>query len=144
MERHHARTAAFTSVLGSTLEARTADAMSVKGMVGGPIVHIEDAIKLGSDIEWVRYETFAADPAATLARVAKALDLSDHDWDFEHVVNIAADVDAIHRHKFPHDGSGAIRPATSTWRDVIDANTAARIAASYPLFLQRFGYQETP
>lgn len=131
--------AAFTSPLGQTVEQITAEAMSPTGMVGGPIRFSEDAIRRGADICWVRYETFVAMPDETISRVADTLNLPPYSFDPTNVTNSNPDLDSVWRNKFPHVGSGPIKPGSS-WRDTLAPDIAARIAASYPFFMQTFGY----
>lgn len=141
MLRQDERTAAFVGSLGRTAEEITAAAMGPAGMVGGPIRFAVDAIQRGLRIEWVRYETFVVDPLATLHRLTEALDLSrGFAWDLDGIVNVATDVDGLYLGKFPHDGSGPLKAPSTTWRDTLHPGLAQRIAASYPLFMQTFGY----
>lgn len=135
-----ASTAAFVSPLGRDAETQVADAMNPKGMVGGPMRFAEDCIRRGLPIHWVRYETFMADPRAVLSDLASALQLSPHAWGLEDIQNVATDADGLYLGKFPHDGSGPLKPSSRTWRDALHPELAHRIAISYPLFMQTFSY----
>lgn len=141
--RRDRQTAAFNTDLGAAVQDMTAKLMDPDGMVGGPIHHIEAALHSKVPIVWVRFETFTASPETVMGRLTKALSLPEHEWDFDNVENTSTDLDAIYRGKYPHDGSGAVRPVDRGWDDVLSAPIAARIAASYPLFMHTFDYKES-
>lgn len=141
VERADRATPQFTSPLGNSIEQKAAALMGPQGMVGGPCRFIEDAIKRNlPDITLVRYETFVRDPQATVDRVASALRLDSFDFDLETVEQPANEADGIYRNKFPHQASGPIKPSGHSWHEMLDDTTAQRIAVSYPLFMQTFGY----
>jgi sulfotransferase len=142
VERQHRNTALFNSPVARTVHDSAEMLMMKDGIVGGPIHHIEDLIRRRlTGVTWVRYESFVIDPAGTLGKLGDALELEPFGWDFEHVTNVATDLDAIYRGKYPHDGSGPIKPSGSDWRDVLDGDLAAKIASVYPLYMHTFGYQ---
>lgn len=140
IERQHRATALFGSPVAPTVYEAAERLMVPDGLVGGPIRFIEDLIRRNIPAVYVRYETFVADPATTVDRVAGALDLSAHTWDFENVTNQASDLDALYRNKYPHDGSGPIKPSGRTWQDTLDPQLAGLVASRYPLFMQTFAY----
>jgi sulfotransferase len=141
--RRDRATAAFNTDLGLAVQDVAAKLMDPDGMVGGPIHHIEAALHGKIPVQWVRFETFTATPETVMGRLTKALGLPEHDWDFDNVENVSTDLDAIYRGKYPHNGSGAVRPVDQGWSDVLSAPLAARIAASYPLFMHTFDYKES-
>jgi hypothetical protein len=138
--RQDEQSAVFKSELGPTVDTMAADAFGPLGMVGGPIRFCEDAIRRSLPVQWVRYESLVVDPRGTLNDLAAALGIETHSWDFDAVENIATDVDPLYLGKFPHQGSGPLKAPSSTWRDTLHEQVAANIAASYPLFMQTFGY----
>jgi sulfotransferase len=140
IERQHRATALFHSPLTRTLAETTQMLMEPRGMVGGAIRFIEDLLRRNIPVVWVRYETLCASPEATLARLHKAMGVDPFDHDFDNIVNVATDLDAVHYNKFPHVGSGSLKPPEQTWQTVIPAELAHRIAISYPLYMQTFGY----
>lgn len=142
VERQDRATAVFRSPLANSIEGVTQALMEPKGMVGGPCRFAEDLIRRRlENVIFVRYESFVEDPLPLTKKIVKAAGLKSHSFDFDDVENQASDLDAIHRNKFPHDGSGPIKPTGHTWDDVLDEQIAARIAASYPLYMQTFSYE---
>lgn len=141
IEKQHQRSGLFPSPIAPTIRDAAETIMRPDGMVGGPIRFVEDAIRRQSaNVVTVRYETLVADPLATLARLTEALELEPFTFDIEHVENVAPDLDALYRGKYPHEGSGPIKPTGTSWRDVLDSQLAADIAGVFPFFMQTFGY----
>jgi sulfotransferase len=144
IERQHRGTAAFNSPLARTIYEAADLLMRPEGMVGGPMRYAEDLLRRkAGGVMWVRYESLVVDPGAVIGRVADAMGLGPFGFDFENVENTASDLDAIHRNKFPHDGSGPIKPTGTDWRDVMDEGLAAVVAGVYPLYMQTFGYADS-
>lgn len=142
IERQNRETAAFNSPLGREITRSTELAMRPDGMVGGPCRFVEDLIRRNYDgVQFVRYESFVRDPYITVERIVSACGLAPFEFDYDGVENQASDLDALYLNKFPHDGSGAIKPTGRSWHDVLDPQIAARIAASYPLYMQTFSYE---
>jgi sulfotransferase len=116
------------------------------GMIGGPIAAVEDMIRrrpfTQSGIPFVFfavYEGFTAAPDVAMRGIDKHLGLEPFDYDFDKVVSVATDADALYRFKFPHDGSGQVeqRPVDA---DLVPDDLAAQIKGRWPLFHQTFGY----
>lgn len=142
IERAHRASAVFHAPAGRTLSESTAALMGPEGLVGGHIRYIEDLIQRQlAGVTFVPYTALTADHHRILAGVAKVLDLSEHDWPDESV-DRELDGDGVWRGKFLHHSAGPVRPQTGSWQEVIDPQTAANIAVSYPLYMQTFGYQE--
>jgi sulfotransferase len=141
IEKQHQASGLFASPIAPTIRDATETVMRPDGMVGGPIRFVEDAIRRQSaNVVVVRYETLVADSAATVGRLAESLDLEPFAFDVDNVENVAPDLDALYRGKYPHEGSGPIKPAGSSWRDVLDPQLAADVAGVFPFFMQTFGY----
>jgi hypothetical protein len=60
--------------------------------------------------------------------------------DIEGIVNVSTDVDALYLNKFPHEGSGAVKPPSATWRDYLTPEVAANCVSGFPLFMATFAY----
>lgn len=141
IERQHRQTGVFNSPLARTIWEAADLLMRPDGMVGGPMRFIEDLLRRSlPGVCWVRYESLVADPATVVGKVHDALGLEAHTYDFEAVENQASDLDAIYRNKWPHDGSGKIKPSGRSWQEVLDPNLAAQIARTYPGYMQTFAY----
>lgn len=133
-------TAVFLSDSGIAVQDQVANLMSVDGMVGGPIHFIESMLHSKVPAAWVRYETFTATPEVVMDRLSEALCLEPWSWDFENVENVSTDLDALYNGKFPHDGSGAVKPVESAWTDHLSVEAGEFIAGRFPTFMQTFGY----
>jgi sulfotransferase len=141
IERQDRKTAVFNNPIARTLYERADILMKKDAMVGGPIRMIEDLIRRqSSNVVFVRYESLVADPAVQVEKVATAMGLAPFQHDLQGVENIATDLDALYRFKYPHDGSGAIKPTGHNWSEVMDEPLAQLIASVYPLYMQNFGY----
>lgn len=141
IERQHRRTAIFASPIAPTIYDGAETLMKQDGMVGGPMRWCEDLIRRSlPGVVWVRYESFVAAPDVALKKVHEALGTEPFAHDFENVENVSTDLDALYRGKYPHDGSGNIKPGGHHWSDVLDEGLAADIASVFPLFMQTFGY----
>jgi hypothetical protein len=91
-------------------------------------------------VVWVPYEAFVANPVAVLAKIQLAVGCEPHDYDLDNVENVSSDLDALYRNKYPHEGSGAVKPAGRHWSELIDAELGRLIAGVFPYFMRTFGY----
>lgn len=141
LERQERRTGLFNSPVAPTLYAYADQVLSPPGMVGQPLRLMEDMIRRKIPMQWVRYETLLHNPHDILERLTEALGLEPFDYDIRNVENTATDLDAIHLHKFPHQGSGPVCPSRDRgWEDVMSDEVAALVAGVSPLFMQMFAY----
>ena len=138
--RQDKKTAVFHSPVARTVYEQADMLMKPDGMVGGPMRFIEDLIRSSADVVFVSYSSFVANPEGTVGRIEKAMGVDSFDHDFGNVANVATDLDALHRLKYIHDGSGPIKATGSDWHDTLDAELDALIAGRYPLYMQTFGY----
>ena len=140
IERQNRATAAFNSPVARTLYESADLLMKPDGMVGGPMRFIEDLIRAQADVVYVTYESLVASTGPVVNRVATAMGLEAWDFDFENVVNVSTDLDALYRQKYPHEGCGPIKPTGHKWSEVFDEGLAKLIASVFPLYMQTFGY----
>jgi sulfotransferase len=140
IERQNQKTAAFNSPVARTIYEAAEILMSPEGMVGGPMRFCEDLLRRNLSVTWVRYESLVTDPGAVVKRAHEAIGCDPFDHDFVVVENTASDLDALYRCKYPHDGSGTIKPSGKTWTNTLDPDLAVKIATRYPLFMQTFAY----
>lgn len=145
IERQHRATALFASPIAPTIYDAADTLMKPDGMIGGPIRYLEDLIRRQhTGVLYLRYESFVADPRRWLAEILTAIAADPYTFDTVNVANSATDLDAIHRGKYPHQGTGKIEPHGRSWHDVLDPELAAKIAAVYPLYMQTFAYSDRP
>jgi sulfotransferase len=140
IERAHRRSGIMRQTTGDSLAESTAALMGPKGMVGGPCRFVEDLQRRQlPGVTYVRYDALTSDPDRILRSIAKTLSLADHEWPDE-VAERGRDNDGINRGKFTHVTAGPVRPQGNSWHEMIDQGTADRIAASYPYYMQTFGF----
>lgn len=143
IERKHRDTGVFNSPVAPMLRDAASTLLAPEGIVGGPMRFVEDLLhrRLGPpDVNFVRYETLTIATEAVLSRLHEVLDLPSFTHDYDDVKNVATDLDALHRGKYPHDASGTVKSNESSWRDVIDESLGQEIASVCPLFMQTFEY----
>lgn len=133
--------AAFYSDLGQTIEQMGFAAFGEGGLIGTPIRLAEDAIRRNSPVEWVEYEQLVLSPIKVLNRLVKSIGVEPIEWDTENVRSVATDNDALYLNKYPHDGSGPVRPRATSWRELLHPEVAANCVAGFPLYMKSFGYE---
>ena len=122
--------------------ARADRMFSPDGMIGGPLTHIEDAIRHRADALVVfPYEALVRDPARAMRELYSELRLDWFEHDFENVENRATDLDALALFKYPHSGSGKVADRGDTWREVVAPDVARAIIERYPVFAEAFRYR---
>lgn len=116
------------------------------GLVGGPLLGLQDVYQrcLEERVLFVRLEDLAASPKFTMSKVYEHLDLPMFEHDYENVVNTAEDKDELNLLKFPHEGSGEIRPLEANdWSDVINDEIATLIKGKFGWFYKAH-YEDKP
>lgn len=111
------------------------------GVIGSCVAGIEELIRYGSDrVVFFQYESFADSPRVALDALYQVLGLDSFDHDFDNVENTATDLDAFYNYKFPHTGSGPIRPHTSR-RHVLGSDILAFLSERFAWFHKNFEYR---
>lgn len=143
VERAHRASPEFASGLGETFEQRVATLMDPQGgKVGLPCRGIEDLIRSGTEVVWARYETVVVQPRESVDSIARHLGLEPFHFDLDGLDREEPAQDAQWRYKFPHTVAGPVKDLGKHWSTVIPDDIAARIAATFPLFMQTFGYTD--
>lgn len=145
VERAHRASAEFGPHNPLTETAR--QMLSPQGLIGGPITWTEDLVRRRPCTESgeaalmvLSYDSLGAAPEMMMRNVDHHLGLEPFDYDFESVQSTATDEDVLYRFKYPHDGSGPVKPRPSGWQDVISDDIASQIRDRWPFFFQTFGY----
>ena len=123
---------------------RAVNMFSSQGMIGGPLIGVEDILTRRQEVHWVKYEDFVRHPMESMERMYCFLDEPSFEHNFDEVVNTATDPDHLYLHKFPHNGEGKVEPQPPGWPKIMNRNLANSIMAGFPWFNQRFGYQLPP
>ena len=121
---------------------RANNMFSPKGMIGSCLDGIQDILQRRQEVFWLKYEDFARDPIQMFNRLYCYLEQPEFEHDFENIVNTATDPDHLYLHKFPHDGSGEVRPPIPSWPKYMSQELAAGIMQGRGWFNARFGYQQ--
>ena len=113
-----------------------------EGLVGQPIVGIEDILRRGpNNVIFVHYETFTQDPAMAMQRIYTELGEPLYNHDFNNVENTSEDADGFYLHKYPHQGCGKVAPTdTEEWKDYLSPDLAQTIKGRFEDYCQYFGY----
>ena len=143
IEKQHRKTGIFASHTGTTdFHNMVATVMAPTGTIGVFIKGIEDLLRRNlKNVVYIRYEDFIDSPQRAINEIYFTLNLPVFEHFYTDIVNVAPDVDAVFRNKFPHQGSGTITPdKVSSWRSMVPPVIADQIIQSYPVFCQTFGY----
>lgn len=128
--------------LQETTFARADSFFSPQGLIGHPVVGVEDLLR--NHYEWVylvQYETFVKNPTLVMDRVYAFLGEEPFAHNFENVENKATDTDALYLNKFPHKGEGKIEERKTTWQEVVPQDIAGLIMNRYANYNRELGYR---
>jgi hypothetical protein len=145
IERQHALDPILTdAVLGEdTMVSRAKVMFGPKGLIGGPIRHIEDILRRKpQNVIPVVAEEFARNPEESMRIIYAKLREDWHPHDFDNVENVSEDVDGIYNYKFLHRGCGKVQPPDDRWQDVLSDDVASMIVNTWPKFCAAFGYKD--
>jgi hypothetical protein len=125
-----------------TLYTRADLMFGPEGVIGGPIIGIEDIIRRKhKNVMFIRYEDFAKNPSDLMDSIYKFLGEPHHAHNFENVENTATDPDGFYLHKYPHEGSGKVEPSDpEEWRSYVSEDLAKTIMERFADFNQHFEY----
>ena len=114
-----------------------------QGLVGGPLVGIEDLIRRKPDgVIYVTYEYFAKNPAMVMERIYSELNEEGFRHDFDNVENTANDPDGFYLNKYPHKGEGKVEPCDQEeWKKYVSDDIANLIMEKFGFYNQFFGYK---
>lgn len=144
IEKQHHKFPAFDDAANPnerTTYSRADRYFSPEGMIGFPIVGVEDLLRRRpKGLIVFQYETFVASPEDTLRKLYAELGEPWFDHDLESVESTATDLDALYLHKFPHEGSGAVADPGEQWQQYVSPDIATEIMNRYPGYNRAFGY----
>lgn len=144
MEKQHAKNPILDEVgdvLGRTVFNRADSKFSPEGIIGQQVLGVEDLIRRDLPfVHFIRYENFVQEPHVPLNRIYEAIGEEPCPHDFVDVKNTSTDVDALYLNKYPHEGSGEVKPPYSNWADYVSNDIANLIIQRFPMYNQTFGY----
>ncbi len=144
IEKQHGKNPIFdlaTVPLEKTHLTRADSMFSAQGMIGGPLVGVEDVLRRRSqNVHVVQYEQLVAQPRKVLSTLYTEIGEDDFDHDFDNVKNAATDCDALYLDKFPHQGDGKVEERKEDWQEHVSPDVCAQIMNRFPKYNRAFGY----
>lgn len=112
-----------------------------QGIVGSHIVGVEDLMRRRlPNVHIIQYETLVKNPKIVLDSIYTVLEEDSYEHDFTNVEKTSTDVDGLYLGKFPHEGSGEVKPPENDWRDHVPVEIAGLLMQRFQAFNQAFGY----
>lgn len=139
-EKQNAKTAhIFTS---ENMFQRADSFFSPEGLIGAPLRGVEDCLRRRlPQMMIVEYHKLCNEPDKTLREIYEFIGVDYFEHDFEHVVNVAEDVDGMYMNKFPHNASGRVEPNNSNWGEWVSLDIAKKIMELGQYYNRRLGYE---
>ena len=145
VEKQHQKTPLFDDAKtpnDKTLYNRADKLFSPNGLVGSPIVGVEDLLRRKYGVFFIKYEQLVKFPTEVMREVYDYLGEQQFVHDFSDVKNTATDPDAFYNYKFPHNGSGEVKPDNpEEWKAYISPDLANTIMQRFPFYNNSFGYK---
>ena len=114
---------------------------SPEGLIGQQIIGVEDLLRRQQPyIHFIQFEALASNPGMVLDAIYAALNEEPFSHDYKNVESSATDADALYLHKFPHEGSGEVKPPEGSWRDHLPMDIADTIMERFPSYNRALNY----
>lgn len=143
VEKQNRKSALFreeADLTQTTLAQRLDRMFTETGLIGGPLMGVKDCILRKLPVYFLKYEDLAADPKAAMNKLYCYLLEDEFEHDFEDVEDTSTDPDHLYLFKYPHKGSGKVRPTESEWKEYFVPEVAETIMERYKWFTKEFGY----
>jgi len=118
--------------------------LSPNGVVGGPMMWIEDSIKrrkaIGEGIIFVQFESLCENPESVIGKIYEKLGEERFAHDLNNIQKSCDEPDGFWLWKYPHDGVGRIGPQAGDWMEWVPKVVGVSLARMFPVFFQTFGY----
>jgi len=113
-----------------------------QGLIGGPILGIEDLIRRKPPgVIYVQYESMAANPSEVFEKIYTELNETLFEHNFENIENTAEDPDGFYLNKYPHIGAGKVEASDpNEWRQYFSPDLANTIMNRFQNYNRFFGY----
>lgn len=143
IEKQHRRSGLFREEM-VPLKANLADRLermfNADGLIGTPLLGIKDCLLRQLPVHFMRYEDWSADPKAAFNKLYCFLLEDEFEHDFENVINTSTDPDHMMLYKYPHEGSGQVKPAMGSWKDYMREEVGVQIITLFEWFCKEFDY----
>jgi len=128
---------------GKTLFTRADQMLGPNGIIGAPIVGIEDIIRRKhKNVLFLKCEELADDPKQVMENLYKFLELKNYKHNFDNVKNTATDPDGFYLWKYPHEGDGKVKPLNKDeWKKYISDDLAETIMDRFQFYNKVFKYK---
>jgi sulfotransferase len=128
--------------IGKTIYARADQMFSPTGLIGAPIVGIEDLLRRQPEgIIFLKYEDFTKDPEKEMKRVYEELGEPYFEHNYKDVKNTAIDPDGFYLWKYPHKGEGEIKEGDpEEYKKYLSPDLAKTIMDRFSSFNKFFNY----
>lgn len=125
-----------------TIFNRADQMFSPEGIIGAPILGIEDLIRRQiKDVIYVNYESFSENPKEVMKKIYKHLEEDYFEHDFKNVEDTSNDPDGFYLHKYPHKGCGEVKPCNpDEWKEYVSPDLANIIMNKFGDYNRFFGY----
>jgi len=144
IEKQHQRTPLLNEAAdlnSKTIFDRADKMFAPQGLIGSPIVGVEDVIRRNFNVFWVKYEQLARFPNEVMRQIYQYLEEPYFSHNFTDIKNTATDPDAFYNFKFPHKGDGQVQPVDpEEWRKYLSSDLAQTIMGRFPFYNSRFNY----
>lgn len=145
IEKQHRKNPMFdlgATPVQKTIMGRADMMMSPEGLIGTPVVGVEDVMaRTPENVYVLQYESFTVDPATKIKEIYNFLSLDHFDHSYDDIKGTAEDTDALYLNKFPHEGIGKVEPTNKNeWKEYLTEDLGKLIHDRYPNYNQRFGY----
>jgi sulfotransferase len=144
VEKQHRNTALFDDAKDEserTMYNRADRMFSPDGLIGGPILGVEDMMRRQIPAVFIRYEDFVSNPHREIEKIYDALEIEVFGHSYKDVAGKATDPDAYYLYKYPHNGDGDIASdLVGEWQRFISPDLANTIAQRFSPFMQAFNY----
>jgi len=145
VEKQHQKTPLFDdskNVLDKTILKRADKMFSPNGLIGTPIAGVEDLLRRKYGVFFIKYEQLVRFPLEVMKEIYQYLEEPLFIHDFSDVKNTAIDPDAFYNFKFPHKGSGEVKPGNpEEWKKYVSPDLAKTIVDRYPFYCAQFKYK---
>jgi len=126
-----------------TIYTRADQMFSPDGLIGAPIVGIEDILRRKhKNVLFMKFEELVSAPKLQIQNLYRFLEQELFEHDFNNIENTATDPDGFYLWKYPHEGCGKIENVDrGEWRQYVSDDLSATIMDRFTDFNKYFGYE---
>lgn len=146
IEKQHQKNPLFdetTDPAQKTIYHKADTMLSKEGVIGSPIIGIEDLIRRKTkNTLFIKYEDLASDPEKKMKELYSFINIPYFDHQFNNVINTAIDPDAFYLNKYPHKGEGKVVPCDpNEWKAYFSSDLAQTIINRFADYNKYFKYE---